>query len=77
MRCRLVRKGSYTAKFRGGKLRSDTRRNRVQRSGDILGILFMSEITLKPIGQIRAQFSDADVRAERKDLAGDLELSAV
>ena len=34
----------------------------------------MAEIILKPIGQIKAQFSDADVRAERKDLEGDLEI---
>ena len=34
----------------------------------------MSEILFKPIGQIKAQFSDADVRAERKDLEGELEV---
>ncbi|HEX6176292.1 MAG TPA: tRNA (N6-threonylcarbamoyladenosine(37)-N6)-methyltransferase TrmO [Candidatus Binatia bacterium] len=34
----------------------------------------MPEIIFKPIGQIKAQFSDADVRAERKDLEGDLEI---
>ena len=34
----------------------------------------MSGIIFKPIGQIKAQFSDADVRAERKNLEGDLEI---
>jgi len=34
----------------------------------------MSEIAFKPIGQIKAQFSDADIRAEGKDLEGELEI---
>ena len=34
----------------------------------------MSEIVFKPIGHIKAQFSDADVRAESKDLEGELEI---
>lgn len=34
----------------------------------------MSEIAFKPIGQIKAQFSDADIRAEGNDLEGELEI---
>ena len=34
----------------------------------------MSEIVFKPIGQIKAQFSEGDIRAESKDLVGDLEI---
>jgi tRNA (Thr-GGU) A37 N-methylase len=33
----------------------------------------MAEIIFKPIGEIKAQFSEDDVRAERKDLS-DLEI---
>ena len=36
----------------------------------------MSEIIFKPIGQVRAQFSESDIRAEAKDLAGELEIYA-
>jgi tRNA-Thr(GGU) m(6)t(6)A37 methyltransferase TsaA len=34
----------------------------------------MSEIAFKPIGQIKAQFSDAAIRAEANDLEGELEI---
>jgi tRNA-Thr(GGU) m(6)t(6)A37 methyltransferase TsaA len=34
----------------------------------------MSEIVLKPIGQVNAQFSEVDIRAENKDLVGELEI---
>ena len=32
----------------------------------------MSDIVFKPIGQVNAQFSETDVRAENKDLVGEL-----
>ena len=34
----------------------------------------MSEIIFKPIGQVKAQFSEGHIRAESKDLVGDLEI---
>lgn len=34
----------------------------------------MSEIVFGPIGQVKAQFSEGDIRAESKDLVGDLEI---
>jgi tRNA-Thr(GGU) m(6)t(6)A37 methyltransferase TsaA len=34
----------------------------------------MSEIIFKPIGQVKAQFSETDVRAEDKELEGELEI---
>jgi tRNA-Thr(GGU) m(6)t(6)A37 methyltransferase TsaA len=34
----------------------------------------MSEIIFKPIGQVKAQFSEVDIRAENKDLVGELEI---
>ena len=34
----------------------------------------MSEIIVKPIGQVKAQFDEADVRAEGKELVGELEI---
>lgn len=34
----------------------------------------MSEMIFKPIGQVNAQFTEGDVRAEGKDLAGELEI---
>ena len=36
----------------------------------------MSEILFKPIGQVKAQLSESDIRAEHKDLAGELEIYA-
>ena len=36
----------------------------------------MTEIIFKPIGRVRAQFADSDVRAEDKDLEGELEIYA-
>jgi tRNA-Thr(GGU) m(6)t(6)A37 methyltransferase TsaA len=36
----------------------------------------MSEIVFKPIGRVKAAFSETDVRAENKDLVGDLEIYA-
>ena len=36
----------------------------------------MSEIIFKPIGQVKTQSSEADIRAEGKDLAGELEIYA-
>jgi len=41
-------------------------------SGDI----FISDIVFKPIGQVKAQFSEGDFRAGGKDLAGELEIYA-
>ena len=34
----------------------------------------MSEIVFKPIGQVKAEFSESDVRAEGRDLTGELEI---
>ena len=34
----------------------------------------MSEIVFKPIGQVKTQSSESDIRAEGKDLAGELEI---
>ena len=34
----------------------------------------MPEIVFKPIGQIKARFADSDIRAEAKDLQGELEV---
>jgi tRNA-Thr(GGU) m(6)t(6)A37 methyltransferase TsaA len=34
----------------------------------------MSEIIFKPIGQVKAQFSETDVRAESRELVGELEI---
>jgi tRNA-Thr(GGU) m(6)t(6)A37 methyltransferase TsaA len=34
----------------------------------------MPEIVFKPIGQIKAHFADSDIRAEAKDLEGELEV---
>lgn len=34
----------------------------------------MPEIIFKPIGQIKAHFADSDIRAEAKDLEGELEI---
>jgi tRNA-Thr(GGU) m(6)t(6)A37 methyltransferase TsaA len=34
----------------------------------------MSQIVFKPIGRIKAEFSDADIRAESKGLQGELEI---
>ena len=34
----------------------------------------MFELVLKPIGQVKAQFSEADVRAEGRELSGELEI---
>jgi tRNA-Thr(GGU) m(6)t(6)A37 methyltransferase TsaA len=34
----------------------------------------MPEIVFKPIGQIKARFADSDIRAEAKDLEGELEV---
>ena len=34
----------------------------------------MPEIVFKPIGEIKAHFSDSDIRAEAKDLEGELEI---
>ena len=34
----------------------------------------MSEIIFKPIGQIKSQFSDTDVRGENRELVGELEI---
>ncbi len=36
----------------------------------------MSDIVFKPIGQVKAQFSDVDIRAENKNLVGELEIYA-
>lgn len=36
----------------------------------------MTEIIFKPIGRVKAQFADSDVRAEGKDLEGELEIYA-
>ena len=36
----------------------------------------MSEIIFKPIGQVKAQFSEGDIRAESKDLVGEVEIYA-
>ena len=36
----------------------------------------MSEIIFKPIGQVKTQSTDSDIRAEGKDLAGELEIYA-
>jgi tRNA-Thr(GGU) m(6)t(6)A37 methyltransferase TsaA len=34
----------------------------------------MSEIVFKPIGQVKAQFSETDIRAENKELVGEIEI---
>ena len=34
----------------------------------------MSEIVFQPIGQVKGEFSEADIRAESKDLEGELEI---
>jgi tRNA-Thr(GGU) m(6)t(6)A37 methyltransferase TsaA len=34
----------------------------------------MAEIVFKPIGQVKAQFSENDVRAEGRDLTGEIEI---
>jgi len=34
----------------------------------------MTEIVFKPIGQVKAQFAAGDVRAEGKELQGELEI---
>ena len=34
----------------------------------------MSEIVFKPIGQVKAKYSEGDIRAESKDLVGDIEI---
>ena len=34
----------------------------------------MAQIIFKPIGQVKAQFSETDVRAESRELAGELEI---
>jgi len=36
----------------------------------------MSDIVFKPIGQVKAQFPDVDIRAENKNLVGELEIYA-
>lgn len=36
----------------------------------------MSEIIFKPIGQVKTQSSEAEIRGEGKDLAGELEIYA-
>jgi tRNA-Thr(GGU) m(6)t(6)A37 methyltransferase TsaA len=36
----------------------------------------MSDIVFKAIGQVKAQFSDVDIRAENKNLVGELEIYA-
>jgi len=36
----------------------------------------MSEIIFKPIGQVKTQSTESDIRAEGKDLAGELEIYA-
>jgi tRNA (adenine37-N6)-methyltransferase len=36
----------------------------------------MSEIVFRPIGQVKAQFSEGDVRGEVKELGGELEIYA-
>jgi tRNA (Thr-GGU) A37 N-methylase len=36
----------------------------------------MSEIVFKPIGQVKTQSSESDIRAEHKDLEGELEIYA-
>lgn len=36
----------------------------------------MPEIVFKPIGHVKAEFSEGDIRAENKDLVGELEIYA-
>jgi len=36
----------------------------------------MSEIHFKPIGQVKTQLSESDIRSEHEDLAGELEIYA-